>query len=586
MKGSIKLVLLGAILVLVGALMVAPIGAQEGGQGGIIIEGNLGGDPATFNPIIASDTASRRITGFIYPGFLAVDPSQATIVPSYESIAGGAVVNDWEISEDGTVYTFKLRQDVFWSDGTPVTSADIIYTWEAIVAGAQGIVSTPLSFVIDPTGESGILDVQAPDDYTVVVTFANAECTALNNAGVLYPAPSHMLPADLTELNDAPFNLNPTVSGGPFLFSDFRPGEQVALVHNPNYSDAQLGYVNPSGFIYQNVPDQNVMVERFLAGETNVIDSPAVARIADIRAAQEQGRVQLYSYPGNIWDYFAMNLADPTNPQNGLDEDGNPIDQGFHPIFGDVRVRQAIARGIDVDAIVSAAVFGEGSRMTSFIIPASWAYADDLPPIAYDPEAAAALLEEAGWVDLNGDGVREATAAALHAEEGTPLSFTLYTNEGNTRRAAVGTLIQDQLAQIGIRVDFQTIDFNTLLDIMDSQTFDTIILGWRNGYPDDPDATQLFTPASDVVGSGSNFTSYHNPEFVRLNNLAKSLPGCDPAERAELYIQMQEIFQNDLPYVPLYVINGNYAASASVNGFDPYPAQLYWNVDTWSIVTP
>lgn len=580
MKGSFKSLLLGASLTLVGALSVAPIFAQDGG--GIIIEGNVGGDPATFNPIIASDTASTRITGFLYPAFVAVDPSQAVIVPSNPPLAGGALVQDWDISEDGTVYTFHLRDDMVWSDGTPITSADVLYTWHAVQAGAEGIVDTPLSFIIDPTGASGVLNVEAPDEHTVVVTFANAECTALNNAGVLVPAPSHVLPEDLSELNDAEFNLNPTVGGGVFLFSEFRPGEQVALVKNPTYVDAANGEVSPDGFIYRNVPDANVLVEQFLAGENNVIDGPAVQRRAEIRDSEG---VQAYDYPGNSWDYLAFNLADPSNPQNGLDEAGNPIDQGTHPIFGDVRVRQALSQAIDVEAIIDAAVFGEGERMTSFIIPASWAYASDLAPIAFDPEAAGAALDEAGWTDEDGDGVREAHGAEF-AEDGTPLSFTLYTNEGNTRREAIGTLVQDQLAQIGVQVDFQTIDFNTLLDVMDGQTFDAIILGWRNGYPDDPDATQLFTPAADVVGSGSNFTSWNNEEFTALNAQAKSLPGCDPAERAALYAQMQEIFQNDLPYVPLFAINGMYAAQGTVEGFDPYPSQLYWNVDTWSVVQP
>jgi peptide/nickel transport system substrate-binding protein len=333
------------------------------------------------------------------------------------------------------------------------------------------------------------------------------------------------------------------------------------------------------------VPDQNVLVEQFLAGETNVIDGPAISRRADIRAAADAGTAQVYPFPGNAWDYLALNLADPSNPQNGLDADGNPIDQGNHPIFGDVRVRQAIAKGIDVEAIIEAAVLGEGSRMTSFVIPASWAYASDLAPIAFNPEEAAAMLEEAGWVDADGNGVREASGA-MYAEDGTPLQFTLYTNEGNGRREAVGVVIQDQLSQIGIQVDFQTIDFNTLLDIMDSQTFDSFILGWRNGWPDDPDATQLFTAASDVVGSGSNMTSWNNADFAALNQQAKSLPGCDPAERAALYQEMQAIFQQDLPYVPLFVIDGMYAAGANVEGFGPYPSNLFWNVDSWTVATP
>ncbi len=582
---NLKTILVGAILVLVAALLVAPVVAQD--DGGIVIEGNLGGDPATFNPIIASDTASRRVTGFLYPGFLAVDPSQAVIVPSNPPLAGGAVVQDWTISEDGTVYTFNLRQDLQWSDGTPITSADVVYTWNAIQAAAEGIVDSPLAFVIDPTGETGILNVEAPDEYTVVVTFATAECTALGNAGVLYPAPSHALPEDVAGLNDADFNLNPTVSGGVFAFSEFRPGEQVALVRNEAYFDAAEGGVVPEGYIYVNLPDANVLVESFFAGDSNIIDGPAVARRAEFYAAADAGTAQVYSYPGNAWDYMAFNLADPNNPQNGLDEAGNVIDQGNHPIFGDVRVRQAIGHAVDVDAIIQSAVFGEGVRMTSFIIPASWAYASELPAIAYDPEAAAALLDDAGWIDDDGDASTPRVAqGAMYAEDGTPLTFTLYTNEGNTRREAIGVVIQDNLAQLGVQVDFQTIDFNTLLDIMDSQTFDTFILGWRNGYPDDPDATQLFSPASDVVGAGSNMTSYNSPEFMALNDQAKSLPGCDPAERAPLYQEMQAIFQQDLPYLPLFAINGMYAAGANVNGFDPYPSVMLWNIDTWTISTP
>lgn len=572
MKKSLFVLLLIAIV----ASAVVPALAQDSGTGGIIIEGNFGGDPAHFNPILASDTASTRISGFLFPGFINANVETASYSAYEEPFATGGIVQDWTVDETGTVYTFNLRQGLTWNDGDPIDSADVIYTWNALKAGSEGVVDTPLSFVIDPTGASGILDVVALDEYTVQVTFPTAECTALGNVGVLYPVPSHVLPADLTQLNDTPEDLNPTVSQGVFSFSALNPSEQVALVANPTYFDAPDG-VTPAGFIYKVVPDQNVLVEQFLAGETNVIDGPAVARRADIRAAADAGTAQIYPFPGNAWDYLALNLADPTNPQNGLDADGNVIDQGSHPIFGDLRVRQAIALGVDVESIITAAVLGEGSRMTSFIIPSSWAYASELAPIAYDPDAAAALLDEAGWVDGNGDGVRENA-------DGTPLQFTLYTNEGNGRREAIGTLVQDQLAQIGIQVDFQTIDFNTLLDIMDSQTFDSIILGWRNGWPDDPDATQLFTPGSDVVGSGSNFTSWNNAEFTDLNLQAKTLPGCDPAERAALYARMQEIFQQDLPYVPLFTQDGMYAAGAGVEGFGPFPSNLYWNVASWNVI--
>ncbi|MBK9751705.1 MAG: hypothetical protein IPO91_33750 [Chloroflexi bacterium] len=579
MKIFRKFLMIGTAVALLGGVL-APVAAQEGGQGGIIIEGNLSADVATMNPIMSSDTASSRVIGFMFPSFIGADPAAAVLAPAQPN----SLAESWEISEDGLTYTFTLRQDMTWSDGTPITSADILYSWEAIKAGAEGLIDVPGSYIIDPTGATGVLDVQAPDDYTVVVTMASPECTSLSYAASIVPAPSHVLPEDVSTLGDSEFNLNPTVTRGPFTFGEFRPGEQVSLVNDPTYPavDTVLGYVAPEGFIYRTVPDQTVMVEQFLAGELNVIDGPAVARRQDIRNSS----ATVYSYPGNAWDYLAMNLADPNNPQNAFDEAGNPIDQGNHPIFGDVRVRQALARAIDVESIIDAAVFNEGERMTSFLIPASWAYADDLAPIPFDPEAAAAMLDEAGWVDADNDPATPRVAqGSMYAEDGAEFVFTLYTNEGNTRREAIGTLVQDQLAQIGVRVDFQTIDFNTLLDIMDSQTFDTIILGWRNGYPDDPDATQLFTPASDVIGSGSNFTSFNNERFTELNAQAKSLPGCDPAERAAIYGEMQQIMQDELPYIWLFATNGMYAAN-SIEGFDPYPSQLYWNADAWSVSTP
>ncbi len=562
------------------ALAVVPVAAQDTCcQGGTIIEGNFGGDVATTNPILSGDTASQRIVSLIYPGFVGVDADKAAIAPNEP----GAVVKDWTVSDDGLTYTFNLRTDLTWNDGTPITSADVMYAWKAIQAGTTGITDAQATFIIDPTGETGVKDVTAPDDHTVVVTFANAECTALSYAGALTPVPSHVYPSDLTQLNDWDGNLNPTVTDGPFNFSEFRPGEQVSLVGNPDFQDAIDGVVKPSAYIYKNVPDQNVLVEQFLAGETNVIDSPPVARRADIAATD----AQVYKYPGNSWDYLSFNLADPNNPQNAYDDKGNPIDQGHHPIFGDVRVRQAIAHAIDVDSIIKAAVFNEGTRMASGIIPASWAYDKTLAPIPFDQSVANQMLTDAGWIDDDNDPSTPRVAKnAMYAPDGTPFQFTLYTNEGNTRRTAIGTLVQDELAQVGIKVDFQTIDFNTLLDIMNSQTFDAIILGWRNGYPDDPDMTQLFTPASDVVGSGSDFTSYNNPEFNTLNTQAKTVPGCATDDRAPIYKQMQKILQDDVPYVWLFAQNGEYDASANLTGFDPRPSNLLWNVDTWSVKTP
>lgn len=577
---KIKFLMASAVVAALGIVAIAPLSAQDSGTGGVIIEGNFGGDPATFNILLSDDTASQRVAAFLFPGFLNVDVTTAALSRYIPEVAAGAIVDDWTVSDDNLVYTFNLREGLNWSDGTPITSADVLYAWRVAQAAAEGTVGAQIGFITD-----SITDVQAPDDYTVVVTFNSPACTALSYAGGLVPVPSHVLPEDMSQLVDDPFNMGPTVTAGIFNFGELRSGEQVSLVANPNYFDATDGVVVPEGWIYRAVPDQNVAVEQFFADELNVIDGPSVSRRTEFYAAQEAGDKQVYSFPGNSWDYLGLNYADPSNPQNGLDADGNAIDQGHHPIFGDVRVRQALARGIDVDSIIDAAVFGEGVRQNASYVQASWAYPEDLAPIAFDPEAAAQMLEDAGWVDADGDGVREASGA-MYAEDGTPLRFTLYTNEGNGRREAIGTLIQDQLADIGVQIDFQTIDFNTLLNIMDSQTYDAFILGWRNGYPDDPDQTQLFSDTSDVVGGGSNNTSWNNPEWLALSDEAKNVTGCAVEDRAPLYAQMAEIFQQDLPYIPLFTVNGMYAADDSVTGFGPYPSALYWNVDTWAVATP
>lgn len=572
---------LGVVVALLVALIV-PVVAQdvEPGQGGIIVEGNFGGDPATMNPILGSSTTDARVTGFLFPAFIGVDPATA----NFRQNDPAALVTEWSISEDGKVYTFTMRDDWKWTDGTSITSADVLYSWNAITATkADGspAVDTPLVYLLDI-----IESVEAPDATTVVITFKNADCTALGSSS-LPVVPSHVLPSNLEDLNTADFNLNPTVTGGVFSFGEFLSGEKVSFVANQGFGGAINGQVLPEGFIYKVVPDQTVLVEQFLAGETNVVDGPPVNRRSDVRASGDAGDSQVYSFPGNAWDYLSLNFADPANPRDGQDADGNPIDQGHHPMFADLRVRQAISLAINVDDIVQGAVFGEGTRMPSTMIPASWAFDADLAPITFDPEKAITLLEEAGWVDDDGSADTPRVAkGAMYAADGTPFKFTLYTNEGNSRRGAIGTIVQDQLKQIGIAVDFQAIDFNTLLDIMDSQTYDAFILGWRNGYPDDPDQTQLFATSSDVVGSGSNNASYHNPELDTLMEQARTLPGCDAQARTDLYHQIQAITQNDLPYIPLYAINGMYAARSVVNGFSPYPSQLYWNLETWSVATP
>ncbi len=578
MKRLLNVVLIGCCVLMLGALIV-PVAAQTG-EGGTIIYGSFGSSNAdTLDPIFCLDTTCSRLVGLLYPNLVGVEPYSASIQPAQP----GGLAESWDISDDGLTYTFHLRDDMTWSDGTPVTAQDVQYTFDAIMNPAN---ESDLSFIGSANG--GTIDsMTAIDDNTLQVVFTAADCTALGSVA-LNPVPSHLLPADTSEMLNSDYNLNPSVTGGVFNFGSYTP-EQISLIASSTYpaSDTQLGFVSPGVFIQKLVTDQTVQMQQFLGGQISYVDGVPSSSVDDVRAAADAGDVQIYEYAGDAWDYLAMNFADPTNPQDAYDADGNPIDQGHHPIFGDLRVRQAIAMTLDIDAIIQGAVFGNGTRMPGAQIVSSWAHNPDLQPIPRDVEGATKLLDEAGWVDDDGDpSTPRICQGCMYAEEGSPLEFSLVTNEGNTRRTAIGQLVQDQLAEIGFQVDFSTIDFNVLIDdYMLSQTFDALILGWREGFPDDPDQEQLFASTSDTVDAGSNFTSYNDPEVDTLLRQALTVPGCAVEDRQPLYWQIEEKIQQDLPYVWLFSQNGMYAAQSNVDNWTPLPAQPIWNVDAWTVMS-
>jgi peptide/nickel transport system substrate-binding protein len=578
------------ILIAVAAMLMGAFAvyAQEPttGSGGPVVEGDLGGSVnfGSLMPLRSNDSATNRIFSLMFPTVIGASPITQNYALAGDEGVTGALATSYDVSDDGLTYTFHLRNDAYWNDGEPITAWDVKFSFDAI---ASGVIDAPLYGLLNYVADGnpvGVKEINVLDDYTYEAVFEQASCTALGNAAGFWVTPSHVWnydgspDFDFSVLVDDPFDTNPSVAYGPFEFASFNPGEAVAVKATSNWAD---GTVVPSGFIYRDVPDATVLVEQFLAGELNFVDGPTQSRRADIRAA---ANINSYDFPGlSSWDYMGFNLADPTNPQPGLDADGNPIDQGHHPIFGDVRVRRAIQMATDVQGIIDSAVFGEGTQMAANMAPSSWAKDPNLAPVPYDPEGAAALLDEAGW-PVGPDGVR-ICQGCMYAEEGTPFEFSLITNQGNTRRETIGVVIQDELYDLGITVDFQAIDFNTLIDeTFGAQTFDAYILGWGGGFPSDPDQTQFWSPSNDdPSNSSSNATSYNNPKLNELMIQAATVPGCDPAARAEIYHQIEKILQDDQPYVWLYVQNNMYAANKDVVGFEPYNNVPLWNIHTWVI---
>lgn len=577
-----KVILMGLCLLLISALLI-PVAAQESGpgEGGTVIIPNIGGDPSSFNPLISSDTVSSTSWAYLYPPLFTLNPETAVSEPGQP----GALASGWSFDETGTVATITLRQDLTWNDGTPITAADYLWAVEAVRSGET---SSPRTYVFEtladgtPSG-GAVVSVEATDDYTIVVTFNTADCAAFEDLNDIYPVPSHIFDplygANYAQMDAEPRRI-PTVTYGPFKDLEFSPDERVSLIADQAYLDAILGFVSPGEWIYKRVTNTTVAFEQLLAGELTW-DSVAPERQNELR---DNPDFQIFEFSQNGFTYMGYNLADPTNPQNGLDADGNVIDQGNHPIFGDVRVRRAIAHATDIDAMIAGILDGNGTRVNTHAIPTSWTFDPDLAPYAYDPELALSILAEAGWVDHDNDVTTPLVCdGCLYAEPGTPLEFELITNAGNLARERFGQAIQSQLAEIGIQVNFSAIDFGVLVQNIQAQAGDAFIIGWALGLPVDPDVTSFYTAQADQVGAGFAFTSYNNEELNSLLEQGRTVPGCAVEDRLPFYQQVNQILYDDQPYLYLFAGNVMYAAANSVQNWSPYPNFATWNIDSWSV---
>lgn len=232
MKHLSRIMVAGMLMLLIAALVV-PVAAQDepaAASGAPLILPNFGADPATFNPILSNDGTSSAIISRIFPSFIGLDDDTGFWAPG----ADQALVTDWTVSDDNLVYTFTLRDDMVWSDGTPVTSADVQYFWDAV---QDPTVNLSGSFV---DLRDKIASVESPDAHTVVVTFNNPDCNAIDSAGILQVVPAHyysQIFPERSDMNDSEENLNPQVTAGPWNFLNFRPGEQVTLAANTEWVD-------------------------------------------------------------------------------------------------------------------------------------------------------------------------------------------------------------------------------------------------------------------------------------------------------------------------------------------------------------
>jgi peptide/nickel transport system substrate-binding protein len=545
----IRKLMLSLLLVV---LLTLPVAAQDSET--VVIRGF--GNIVTFNPALTNDGASYQAYSLLFPAPVNVDRYTGETVPGLTS---------WTVSDDGLVYTFTIREGAVWSDGMPITSADMAF---AIGAAQNDELPT-----VWRNNVSLVDSVNIIDDRTYEVVLTSIDCAALSSLGQLRFMPAHKYAADYSDFADSDFNLNPDISGGPYILEEWAPDQFQRFRANPDYwaGEPKIPYL-----INRVIGEQAVAIQAIQAGEIDYtyFQGDLFEQIAN------RGNLQYEVFPQLSVNFFSLNWADSSNPEPAYDADGNPVEQTPHPLFSDMNVRRAVAMGYNKQDIL-ATLGGEtgGTPLVGAVAPIlSWAYNSDIEPYPYDPAAAAALLEDAGWVDTNGDGVRECSGCAT-TEDGTPLAFTLRYSNILQLFETTALVAQDQLGQIGFDVSLELVEWsNYIPEVYLGQLHDATAMSNSGGTrpPDPNDFMTLLLSTQDAPGSGNNITSYVNPEIDALIDQARSVPGCDPDVRAELYYQIQQIAHDDVAYDFTFVPNIYQVANQRILNFEPGPAWVFY----------
>lgn len=531
------------IVLLLLALMTVVVVAQDGET--LVVRGF--GNISTFNPHLSNDGASYQAYSLLWPAPFLTDSFTGEPAPGLTS---------WEISEDGLTYTFTIREGAVWSDGTPITADDMIFSIGAI----QSDVNTVLEENV-----GGISAVNKIDDRTYEVVLPVGNCAILSDLSEIRFLPAHRFAADYSDFETNDLNFNPDISGGPYILEEWAPDEGQRFVANPNY---WAGEPKIPFLVNRVVGDQAVAVQGIQSGEIDYtyFQGDLFQQIAD------KSNLQFQSFPALSVNFLSLNWADPSNPQAAYDESGNLVEQTPHPLFSDVAVRKAVAMGFNIEDILATLGENGGTPLVGVVAPTiGWAYNSELQRFPYDPEGAKAVLEEAGWVDSDGDGVRE--------KDGVRLAFTISYSNILQHFETTALIAQDQLNQIGFEVELELIEWaNYLTDIYFGQTYDATPMSNSGGTrtPDPTDFTSLILSTADVPGSGNNLASYVNPEIDALVEQARTVPGCAPEARAAIYYQIQQLALEDVAYHFTYVPNIFQVANTRIANFNPGPAWVFY----------
>ena len=504
---------------------------------------------ANLNPMIQPRTPDSNVQCLIF---------SYLVIPDAELNFTGDLAESWDISDDGTVYTFHLRQGVKWHDGEDFTADDVVFTLTSLAhpnynGGADGRVMSIVGARDYRDGNAdSVSGIRKVDDYTVEITLESPNAAFLSN---MYTCilPEHILgDVDPGTWGEDDFNRNP-VGTGKYKFVEWKAGQYISLERNEDY----YGEKPSIQYVTVQFGADTTLVAALLNGEIDVLYNLPASEIENVEA---MNGVSVYNYEQMTVYYIGINQLVPS--------------------LSDHRVREALAHAIDKQTIINT-VYGEGNAyVCDDVFPSNhWSHSENVTVYDYDPELSMSLLEEAGYTMNDSTGIYE--------KDGVPLHLT-YDMSSSTDGRQVAALIQQQFAAVGVELeiieqDFATLAYTKLLpnNATEETTADSFQL-YTLGFGVEADPNEYNEYFSTSTGAGSwNFIHYSNPEVDQL--FKDQLLMTDPDERAECFHQIADLISQDIPWIPLYNRAASTGLSDRVQNFVADYRGVTFQIEKWNV---
>lgn len=466
-------------------------------------------DSTTLDPILTIQNADIWVMNNMNSLLVRVNRDATDVEPD--------LAESWSISNDGLVYTFNLRPDLKFSDGSPLSTSDVKFSLERLRDREDSIMGGMFSVM---------KSIETPDERTVVITLNQPSAPFL--AGLAMFSAAILPEKAVQELGDE-FG-NAPVGAGAFMLDEWQRGQYLRLKKNPHYWEADRVQLDGVEWVY--VPNDNTRILKLQAGEVDAAIFIPFSRVAELQSNPD---INVHLDASSRMDHILVNHAN------------KPLD--------DVRVRRALYHALDRQAIVDAVTFGHGKVANSFVPAGAMFYNPDNPDYAYDLEKAKALLGEAGVDDLS-------------------LRFLL--TAGDSVHDQIGVIVQDQLGKAGIDVEIVKQEEGQQWESTVAGDYDISVNYWTNDIID-PDQKATFC----VYGDDENlsyYTRYKNPKVTEL--VEQGRVELDREKRKDIYYEIQRIAKEDVHWIDLYYSPFRNASRTNVQNFFQNPMGRFMLEDT------